>query len=123
MFQVMTGDSWSEGVARPLLHGPDLLLNLATGVYFTSYQLLCAIILINVVVAVLLQKMCEEQGAPPALLGEEDEGASSQSSLQHSSTRGRHARAMLMLGPMPADSVQVWCPARRKGHTASWIGE
>lgn len=57
MFQVLTGDSWSEAVGRPLIAnwGPA-----ATGLYFVSFYLLHAVVLINVVVAVLLEKMVEE---------------------------------------------------------------
>jgi len=72
MFQVMTGDSWSEAVARPLLHGPAVHLSLGTGFFFVSYQLLCATILINVVVAVLLEKMVGDDDAPMEVPGGED---------------------------------------------------
>jgi len=57
LFQVMTGESWSEAIARPLLHTPSSFVNFATSLYFVSYQMLCATVLINVVIAVLLDKM------------------------------------------------------------------
>merc|ERR1712232_1313407 len=54
LFQVMTGESWSEAVARPLLFGWS---NNATvvGIFFVSFIILTQIVLINVVVAVLLE--------------------------------------------------------------------
>lgn len=57
MFQILTGDSWSEAIGRPLIDnwGPA-----ATGFYFVSFYLLHAVVLINVVVAVLLEKMVED---------------------------------------------------------------
>mmetsp|Transcript_69966 Transcript_69966/g.137407 ORF Transcript_69966/g.137407 Transcript_69966/m.137407 type:complete len:232 (+) Transcript_69966:1-696(+) len=67
MFQVMTCEAWSEVVARPLLHTPDAFINLATGFYFVSFQILCAIILINVVVAVLLEKMVDDAPMLPEI--------------------------------------------------------
>merc|ERR1712137_1338914 len=54
LFQVMTGESWSEAVVRPLVFG--LYKNDATtfGIFFVSFIILTQIVLINVVVAVLL---------------------------------------------------------------------
>merc|ERR1712007_97882 len=56
LFQVMTGESWSEAVVRPLVFG--LYENDATvvGIFFVSFIILTQIVLINVVVAVLLEK-------------------------------------------------------------------
>ena len=52
MFQVMTGESWAEMVARPLVDAYPL-----SALYFISYILVVGLVLINVVVAVLLEKM------------------------------------------------------------------
>jgi hypothetical protein len=59
LFQVLTGESWSEAVARPVLmgkpnDGPWSVFGVAT--FFTSFILLHQIVLVNVVVAVLLDK-------------------------------------------------------------------
>lgn len=65
LFQVLTGDSWSEAIARPLMQSPDIH-ELVTGFFFVSFVLINAIVLINVVVAVLLEKMVsdpEEEGS------------------------------------------------------------
>mmetsp|Transcript_21204 Transcript_21204/g.73163 ORF Transcript_21204/g.73163 Transcript_21204/m.73163 type:complete len:200 (+) Transcript_21204:282-881(+) len=58
MFQVLTGDSWSEAIGRPLVanFGP-----FGTGFFFVSFNLVNAIVLVNVVVAELLEKMVEEE--------------------------------------------------------------
>jgi hypothetical protein len=70
----MTGESWSEVVARPLLFG--LHRNAVfVAVYFVSFILLTQIVLTNVVVAVLLdkfidspeEKQAEEEGRRPSL--------------------------------------------------------
>jgi hypothetical protein len=60
MFQVLTCESWSEAVARPMFHGDDGLLTLGAAIYFVSFNIIVGIVLINVVVAVLLEKMVEE---------------------------------------------------------------
>jgi len=65
MFQVLTGESWSEAVARPLLHGPDVMSSVGVGIYFVSFIVINGIILINVVVAVLLDKFVQEDAAEP----------------------------------------------------------
>jgi len=79
MFQVLTGESWSEAIARPLLHTPDTILNVATAFYFVSFVVLCAVILINVVVAVLLEKMVDDGTPPEEDSDESSEGGGSES--------------------------------------------
>ena len=57
--QVMTGDGWSEQVARPLIFG--LYRNaIFVATFFVSFILLTQIVLTNVVVAVLLDKFVED---------------------------------------------------------------
>jgi hypothetical protein len=59
-FQVLTGDSWSEMVARPCIWywaNASPLKAYAGGFFFVSYVLVTAFMLINVVVAVLLDGM------------------------------------------------------------------
>ena len=69
LFQVLTGDSWAEAIGRPLLEG---WFPMSTALFFVSFILLHSVVLINVVVAVLLEKMVdetdggEEPDAPPA---------------------------------------------------------
>jgi len=59
LFQVMTGESWAEVIARPII---DVYPHAA--LLFISYILIVGIILVNVVVAVLLEKMTmDEEGA------------------------------------------------------------
>lgn len=60
MFQVITGDSWSEAVARPLVYGEDSFLAFGSVLYFISFQLLCGVVLINVTIAILLEKMVDD---------------------------------------------------------------
>merc|ERR1712137_955023 len=55
LFQVMTGESWSEAVVRPLLFGLYKNNALFVGIFFVSFIILTEIVLINVVVAVLLE--------------------------------------------------------------------
>jgi len=54
LFQVLTGDSWSEAVARPVLfeEGGHWFW-----IYYVSFITINGVVLINVVVAVLLEKM------------------------------------------------------------------
>jgi hypothetical protein len=84
LFQVLTGDSWSEAVVRPiLLYYSDPISQLATGMFFVSFIIINAIVLINVVLlplvaSVLLDKMADaeeekEEGAPVAVVEVEDE--------------------------------------------------
>lgn len=70
MFQVLTCESWAEAVARPIFHGKDGWMGLGAAMYFASFNLIVGIVLINVVVAVLLEKMVD-----PPEAEEEDEEA------------------------------------------------
>merc|ERR1712137_342596 len=55
LFQVMTGESWSEAFVRPLVFGWNKSNATTAGVFFVSFIILTQIVLINVVVAVLLE--------------------------------------------------------------------
>ena len=68
LFQVLTGESWSEMVARPLIFGANPSNAFGSALFFTSFILLTQIVLVNVVVAVLLDKFVTE---PPTPEGEE----------------------------------------------------
>ena len=88
LFQVLTGESWSEAVARPVLFGWDdygpISIYLSS-LYFISFVVIAAFILFNVFVAVLLDKVVapdeeEEEGdgdddkenlGPPGMPGQE----------------------------------------------------
>eukprot|EP00931_Biecheleriopsis_adriatica_P043739 TRINITY_DN24994_c0_g1_i2.p1 TRINITY_DN24994_c0_g1~~TRINITY_DN24994_c0_g1_i2.p1 ORF type:complete len:464 (-),score=76.06 TRINITY_DN24994_c0_g1_i2:114-1505(-) len=79
LWQVLTGESWSEAIARPLMFGyetPARLSGLKVGVFFTSFLVITQIVMVNVVVAVLLEKMVSDD--EPDDEGEvEDEGTES----------------------------------------------
>uniref|UniRef100_A0A7S2BAX5 EF-hand domain-containing protein n=2 Tax=Haptolina brevifila TaxID=156173 RepID=A0A7S2BAX5_9EUKA len=67
LFQVMTGESWSEAIARPLLFGLDSNNGVIVTLYYVSFILIMQFVLINVVVAVLLDKFVQdEQHAEPS---------------------------------------------------------
>lgn len=71
-FQVLTGESWSEMVARPAIwfyHNEPIKV-IGGGFFFVSYVLVTAFMLINVVVAVLLDKMSD-----PDVVAKATEGA------------------------------------------------
>jgi len=76
-FQVLTGESWSEMVARPAMWAffDEPLKIIAGGFFFVSYFLITAFVLTNVVVAVLLDKMVDPEVAEAAaeMAAEEDE--------------------------------------------------
>ena len=60
MFQVVTGDSWASGVARPLFDSysgvEDGRIDLLVVGFFVSYVIAAQLVLINIVVAVLLDE-------------------------------------------------------------------
>jgi len=64
MFQVLTGESWSEVICRPLFHSNNPTTSMGAAFFFVSFVILNAVVLINVVVAVLLEKMVDETPPP-----------------------------------------------------------
>jgi len=67
-FQVLTGESWSEAVARPAIWAffDDPIRAVGSGLFFVSYMLVTSFVLTNVVVAVLLDKMVDPEVADAA---------------------------------------------------------
>ena len=61
LFQLMTGDSWAECLARPLIFGLFQRSAITTGIFFISFVILTNMVMMNVVVAVLLDQFV----APP----------------------------------------------------------
>lgn len=74
MFQVITGDSWSEVIARPLLMCNSVIDAFGVAFFFVSFVIVNGVVLINVVVAVLLEKMVDDPNAK-----DEDDGAEEES--------------------------------------------
>ena len=62
LFQVLTGESWAEVVARPLVFVNGGLAYVSV-LYHVSFIILCGIVLVNVVVAVLLEKMVDPESS------------------------------------------------------------
>jgi len=73
MFQVLTGESWAEAVARPLLHGNSVVEAFGVAFFFVSFIVVNGVVLINVVVAVLLEKMVDDEKDPQEEEEEEEE--------------------------------------------------
>jgi len=63
-FQILTGESWSEMIARPVIWSfhDDWHLAVGAALYFVSFVIVSSFILTNVVVAVLLDKMSAAEG-------------------------------------------------------------
>ena len=62
LFQVMTGDSWSEAVVRPLIFGlyvPGTFGTFAVCFFFVSFILITNMVLANVFVAALLDEFVQ----------------------------------------------------------------
>jgi len=90
-FQVLTGESWSEAIARPVLWWhTDPWLAVGSAFFFVSFVLVTGFVLTNVVVAVLLDKMVdsgeaiETSGAEIEDFGDKDDlplGASNEDGI------------------------------------------
>merc|ERR550537_398352 len=61
LFQILTGDSWSEAVVRPILlvYPIQDYEKVGSAFFFVGFVIINYVVLINVVVAVLLDKMQE----------------------------------------------------------------
>eukprot|EP00929_Paragymnodinium_shiwhaense_P034958 TRINITY_DN18969_c0_g1_i2.p1 TRINITY_DN18969_c0_g1~~TRINITY_DN18969_c0_g1_i2.p1 ORF type:complete len:447 (-),score=81.33 TRINITY_DN18969_c0_g1_i2:193-1533(-) len=98
LFQVLTGDSWSEAVVRPILlfysNRGSAIAALASGVFFVMFILINAIILINVVIAVLLDKIVSLQEDP------EEKAAAAQANAEAASSSCSTAEPNVMITVM-----------------------
>jgi len=67
MFQILTGESWSEAAVRPIIYrfesSQDSFAVLGTVLFFLSFVVINSFVLINVVVAVLLGGMSAGEAA------------------------------------------------------------
>jgi hypothetical protein len=66
LFQVLTTESWAEAVARPLINSDQWDASTGAAFFFVFFSILNGIILVNVVIAVLLEKMVDQDGDAPA---------------------------------------------------------
>ena len=122
LFQVMTGESWSEAVARPLIFG--LYRNaIFVSIFFVSFIMLTQIVLTNVIVAVLLDKFVEDptegDDEPPPQIdasdflgGDDDSAGTTPNSRAGSPVPGRYSTAGERtfangLYAMPSDVIEV----------------
>jgi len=66
LFQILTGESWSEAAVRPVImyHEDSLFETAGVGFFFLSFILINAIVIINVVVAFLIDGMGEKKEEP-----------------------------------------------------------
>jgi hypothetical protein len=101
MFQLMTTDSWTEGISRPLFFGfsNSLTVNaIVTGAFFVSFSILTSIVIINIVVAVLLDNFVDDSGSsfPPPDDDDDDD---------HVTLRGEKKTSKVAPAP-PADTLE-----------------
>jgi hypothetical protein len=103
LFQILTGESWSEAIARPILFGWNDYGGLSiyiSSIYFISFVLINAFILFNVFVAVLLDKVIQP----------EDELADTAKSPDPGATRGIDLYPWAR-GPLMSVDVTSTCSA------------
>ena len=115
LFQVLTGESWSEAVARPTMFGKGGGADgkgmdggaVLSGIFYVTFIIIMQIVMLNVVVAVLLEKMVEED--PPEEEEEEEE--------EEKLSMGMPPAAMHMRGATPPPSAS--CAASADGRMPS----
>lgn len=115
LFQVLTGESWSEAVARPTMFGKGGGADgkgmdggaVLSGIFYVTFIIIMQIVMLNVVVAVLLEKMVEEDPA------EEEEEEDEENKL----SMGMPQAPMHMRGATPPPSAS--CAASGDGRTPS----
>eukprot|EP00931_Biecheleriopsis_adriatica_P068438 TRINITY_DN42391_c0_g1_i1.p1 TRINITY_DN42391_c0_g1~~TRINITY_DN42391_c0_g1_i1.p1 ORF type:complete len:493 (+),score=93.05 TRINITY_DN42391_c0_g1_i1:111-1589(+) len=91
LWQVLTGESWSEAIARPLMFGyetPARASGLKVGIFFTSFLIVTQIVMVNVVVAVLLEKMVEDEPAEGRRGDDSDDESAEEDDYRDSAENG-----------------------------------
>lgn len=83
LFQIMTMDSWSSGIARQIIFDEGLPL---AAIFFISYIFIAGIVMTNVVVAILLDKYLE------AIDNDKKEEEKSKKKMENAARAEREAR-------------------------------
>ena len=106
LFQVLTGESWSEAVARPIVfsEGP---MALGGAVFYISFILICGIVLINVVVAVLLEKMVDGGNADEELADEDKAAQAALKGGSDSAARRAESEVPVAAAPLEPQHLQM----------------
>jgi len=103
-FQVLTGESWSEAVARTAIwfYYDDPMRALGSGLFFVSYMLVTSFVLTNVVVAVLLDKMVDPEVEEHTVTSVR-RSMMTMEELDLEDEQGRNAADTVSADPTPAD--------------------
>lgn len=105
LFQVMTGESWSEAVARPLIFSSDGGMAFKAALFHVTFIIFCGVVLVNVVVAVLLEKMVggdEDADEAGAAAGKHTSGIDDAASLEklHAEMRKMEANMQAIMAKL-----------------------
>lgn len=57
LFQIMTGDSWSESIARPVMRSYPY-----AWIYFISFIIIVSFIVLNIIIGVIIDNISEIKG-------------------------------------------------------------
>lgn len=108
LFQVLTGESWCENVARPVIwFYEDKILSLGSALFFVSFMIVSSFVMANVVVAVLLEKMTGAGGEE-----EEDENVEAEADV---AVKALDEPSSPPLGPTPELTEEDKRVARQLG--------
>lgn len=89
LLQVLTGESWSEAVVRPLFIGSETSADrFVVGAFFVSYIIVAQVVLQNVVVAVLIE------GFAPGSPSEEEEQIARDLEMLHALAMGEDKKQL-----------------------------
>mmetsp|Transcript_35322 Transcript_35322/g.42525 ORF Transcript_35322/g.42525 Transcript_35322/m.42525 type:complete len:824 (+) Transcript_35322:131-2602(+) len=111
MFQVMTGDSWAEAVARPII---DTYPHAA--IFFVSYIILVGIVLVNVVIAVLLEKMVDSGD-------DEDDIEENRDAWMLGGTSSEEDEAETQRSPLSNENSVQKRLSHREDSSSDWVGK
>jgi len=115
-FQVLTGESWSEAVARPAIwfFYDQPVKAVGGGLFFVSYILISSFVLTNVVVAVLLDKMVDPEIAEAAAAmhpdgpgHEEEEGEESGHAEEFNGEEKSDSKDLESKTPIPGNAEEL----------------
>merc|ERR1719281_1729836 len=105
MFQVLTGESWSEAIARPLIHSKETSTGIGSAFFFVSFIVINQILLINVVVAVLLENFVPKPDEGPPGEDEEEEVEEAEDHPDHEAQKAEPAERRPTVRTDGADKV------------------
>merc|ERR1712007_93380 len=128
LFQILTGDSWSEAVVRPIVMSVPMQSyeNVGANFFFVLFVIIHMFLLVNVVVAVLLDELAkanqENDETAGQKAGQEKEETAGQQEAEETAEDDLWKPVLEILSPDLSSGTNMSCESLPKGENSMMEG-